>query len=101
MPKFVIGTPVESTTPSIEVTVNAQTPLPIGRHRFQLVVADDSGNQSLPDVVEVVVRDSTNPTAVIRAPSQVELGRSFNLDGRDSSDVPPGRIVKYIWTMLE
>lgn len=101
MPRFVIGTPVETTTPSIEVTVDTQAPLPIGKHRFQLVVTDDSGNQSVPDVVEVVVRDTTNPTAVVRAPSQVEFGRSFVLDGRGSSDVPPGKLVKFIWTMLE
>ena|SRR4028118_1049982 len=101
MAKFVIGTPIETTEPTVEVTVDPQTPLRVGRHRFQLVVTDDSGNQSLPDTVEIIVRDTTNPTAVIRAPTQVESGKSFNLDGRASSDVPPGRIVRFVWTMLE
>jgi len=101
MPKFVIGTPIETREPTVEVTVDTQTLLPVGRHRFQLVVADDSGNQSLPDTVEIIVRDTTNPTAVVRAPTQVESGKSFNLDGRASSDVAPGRVVKFIWTMLE
>jgi hypothetical protein len=101
MAKFVIGAPVETREPGIEVTVDPQSPLPVGRHRFQLVVADDSGNQSLPDTVEIIVRDTTNPTAVIRAPTQVESGKSFILDGRASSDVPPGKIVKFTWTMLE
>lgn len=100
MPSFVVGTPVDSPTPTVEVTVDPQTPLPIGRHTFQLVVVDDSGNQSLPDTVEIIVRDATNPTAVLRAPSQVEFGRSFNLDGRASSDVAPGKIAKWIFTLM-
>ena len=101
MSEFVVGTPQETKDPTIEVTVNAQKPMPVGKHKFQLVVVDDSGNQSLPSVVEVVVKDSQNPTAVVTAPSQVEYGRSFVLDGRASSDVIPGKIVKFIWTMLE
>ncbi len=101
MANFVVGTPQETPQSTIEVTVNAQTPLPIGKHRFQLVVVDDSGNKSLPDTVEVIVKDSINPTAVLKAPPQVEFGQSFLLDGRASTDVPPGKVVKYIWTMLE
>jgi hypothetical protein len=101
MPNFVVGTPQETQQPSVEVTVNPQTPLPVGRHRFQLVVVDDAGNASRPDIVEVIVKDSKNPTAVLKVPPQVEFGQSFLLDGRGSSDVPPGRVVKFIWTMLE
>jgi hypothetical protein len=101
MANFVVGIPQEISQPSIEVTVNAQTPLPVGRHRFQLVVVDDGGNRSLPDTVEVLVKDSTNPTAVLKIPSQVEFGQSFLLDGRASSDVAPGKVVKFIWTMLD
>ncbi|MBI4874123.1 MAG: hypothetical protein HY822_05770 [Acidobacteria bacterium] len=101
MPAFVPGTPVETTEPTVEVTVDPQRPLPIGRHRFQLVVVDDSGNRSAPDTVDVVVRDSQNPTAVLRVASQVEFGKSITLDGRASSDVPPGKIARYIWTMLD
>jgi hypothetical protein len=100
MAKFAIGTPVESADPTVEVTVDPAAPLAVGRHTFQLVVVDDSGNQSLPDSVVVVVRDSQNPTAVLRVPTQVEFGTSFPLDGRASSDVPPGRVVKYIFTMI-
>jgi hypothetical protein len=101
MAAFVIGTPVETADPVIEVTVDPTSPLPIGRHRFQLVVVDDSGNQSLADSVEVVVKDSINPTAVLKAPSQVEFGTSFQLDGRASTDVAPGKVVKYVFTMVE
>lgn len=101
MATFVIGTPIESADPTVEVTVDQTAPLAVGRHTFQLVVVDDSGNQSLPDSLVVVVRDSQNPTAVLRAPSQVEFGTSFSLDGRASSDVAPGRVVRYVFTMVD
>ena len=101
MAQFVIGTPVESAEPTIEVTVDPANPLSVGRHTFQLVVVDDAGNQSQPDSVVVIVKDSINPTAVLRAPSQVEPGTSFSLNGRASSDVAPGRVVKYIFTLVE
>jgi hypothetical protein len=101
MPKFVIGTPVDSDNPVVEVTVDPAAPLAAGRHRFQLVVVDDSRNESAPDTLDVIVRDTTKPTAVLSAPSQVEFGQSFSLDGRRSSDVPPGRVARYIFTLLE
>lgn len=100
MASFVIGTPIETTEPAIEVTVAATSPLAPGRYRYQLTVLDDSGNRSLPDTVEVIVKDTKNPTAVLKTPSQVESGQSFLLDGRASSDVAPGRIAKYTWTFL-
>lgn len=101
MANFVVGASLETNDPSVEVTVTPNTPLSAGKHRFQLVVVDDSGNKSLPDVVEVIVKDSKNPTAVLKVPPQVEVGQSFVLDGRASSDVAPGKVVKYIWTLLE
>jgi len=100
MATFAIGIPVESDNPVVEVTIDRAAPLPIGRHSFQLVVVDDSGNQSAPDALEVIVRDTTKPTAVLSAPSQVDFGQSFSLDGRRSSDVPPGRVVRYIFTLV-
>ena len=101
MATFNIGSAVETADPSVEVTISTDTPLGVGRHRFQLVVVDEAGNSSLPDSVDVIVRDSKNPTAVLSAPTQVEFGESFGLDGRRSSDVAPGRVVKYIWTLVE
>jgi len=100
MPEFRAGQPVVTDTPEVEVTVAPNAPLPAGRHRFQLVVADDSGNSSDPSVVEVIVRDTQKPTAVLDAPREVELGRSFQLSGRRSSDIG-GRIVRYTWTRLD
>lgn len=46
MPEFRAGQPVVTNTPDVEVTVAPNAPLPAGRHRFQLVVEDDSGNSS-------------------------------------------------------
>ena len=101
MPEFKPGRPVETDTPEVEVTVAPNAPLSPGRHRFQLVVMDDSGNQSEPSTAEVIVLDTQKPTAVLDAPRQVDLGRSFQLSGRRSSDVAPGKIVRYIWTRLD
>ena len=100
MPEFRAGQPVVTNTPDVEVTVAANAPIPAGRHRFQLVVEDDSGNSSEPSITDVIVRDTQKPTAVIDAPREVELGRSFQLSGRRSTDVG-GRIVKYTWTRLD
>ena len=58
MPEFRAGQPVVTNTPDVEVTVAANAPLPAGRHRFQLVVEDDSGNSSDPSITEVIVRDT-------------------------------------------
>ncbi len=101
MAEFVIGKPVETEDPTVEVTVSVDIPLAVGKHVFQLVVEDDSGNQSLPATVDVVVRDSQAPTAILTAPSQVDFGQSFKLDGSKSSDVGGGKVVKFIWTLVE
>jgi hypothetical protein len=84
MPQFVTNQPIENSEPEIEVTVNPQAPLPGGRQRFQLVVVDDSGNVSEPDVPEVIVKDTSRPTAVLQAPREVNFGQSFSLSGRQS-----------------
>jgi hypothetical protein len=99
MPQFVTNQTLETTEPEIEVTVNPQAPLPVGRQRFHLVVVDDGGNVSEPDVAEVIVKDTSRPTAVLQAPREVHFGQSFSLSGRQSSDIG-GRIVKYRWSLL-
>lgn len=100
MATFVTGVPVSTTDPRIEVTVSPADALPVGRHRFQLIVTDDAGNESAPAVVDVVVIDDKKPTAVIEAPSTVPFGTSFTLSGARSSDVAPGKIVQYRWLRL-
>lgn len=100
MAKFFVDKPIETTDPKIEVTVSPTAPLPVGITRFQLVVVDDSGNASEPNFVDVVIRDTQRPTAILDGPKQAEVGQSFVLAGDRSSDIPPGKIVKYIWTMV-
>jgi hypothetical protein len=99
MAQFAIGQPITTEEAGIEVTLDEKTALPVGRHVFQLVVVDDAGNESKPAEVVVIVRDDQAPTAVIKAPTQIGFGKSFKLDGSASADLPPGKIVKYIWTL--
>ena len=101
MAEFTFGQTVETKEPVVEVTVSPDKPLPTGRLRFRLVVIDDSGNASEPSDVEVIIRDSERPTAVLDADPQVEFGNSFKLSGERSSDVAPGQVVLYQWTMLD
>lgn len=100
MADFVPNTDVVTTDPTVEVTVNADRPLPIGRQRFQLIVVDDAGNRSAADEVVVIVADQDAPTAILRAPALVGFSRSFDLNGAASFDVGGGRIVQYVWTYL-
>ena len=100
MAEFVLNQDVETEEPNVEVTITPNNALNLGRHRFRLIVVDDSGNVSAPDEVVVIVADDEAPTAVLRAPSTVAFGNSFDLDGRRSVDAGGGRIVRYRWTYL-
>jgi len=46
MPRFDINVPIETDQPNVTVEVDRAAPLVTGRHRFELVVTDDSGNES-------------------------------------------------------
>lgn len=100
MAEFAIDTDILTKTPTIEVTVNPDKPLPLGRHRFRLIVVDDSGNKSFADSVQVVIADQENPTAMLLAPKVVSVGKSFLLDGSQSFDVGGGTVTEYVWTYL-
>ena len=109
MVKFVENKPVVQKNPDVKVDVNAANPLPIGANRFQLVVVDDSGNESEPTFVEVIVKDNARPTAVLdmvdgrnqRVTPQVDFGKPFILSGRRSRDKEPGKIVEYRFTLVD
>jgi hypothetical protein len=102
MANFNIGTKVTTSDPSVSVDVTPAAFLPAGVHHFQLVVIDDGGNESDPATAQIVIKDTVKPTAVLAiAPTQVDPGVSFKLDGTKSSDVPPGKIVQYIWTLID
>ena len=100
MAEFVVNADVVTEKSLIEVTVDPGKPLSVGRHRFRLIVVDDSSNKSLPDEVEIIVADQENPTAIIKAPKVVGVGKSFNLDASASFDVGGGKIESYVWTYL-
>ena len=100
MATFELGVDVETTVGQVSVDPDPAAPLTKGAHIFQLIVEDDDGIQSAPAQVQVVVVDNRGPAAVLSAPSKVDLGKAFRLDGSKSVDPPPGKIVKYIWTLL-
>jgi len=111
MAKFVPGRDqeVKSDEPTLEIMVDRTKPLAVGKHTFQLVVTDDSGNNSEPAVVSVIVLDRDRPTAVIDVlnaagsvvppPVRLGFGEKFTLSGRRSSDVG-GTVKTWTWTLL-
>lgn len=101
MPEFKPNAPVETREPKVEVSMTGDGVLRPGRYRFQLVVVDDSGNQSAPDVVDVLITDAQAPTARITGPKRVPFGQSFALGGEESVDAGGGTIVRYIWTLVQ
>jgi hypothetical protein len=89
---------VVSTTES-SFTFKATTyPLAAGLHEVSLVVVDDAGQSSIPDVFRVQVGDSVAPTAVLSGPASIAEGDDLPMDGSQSID-PVGRIVGYEWTL--
>jgi PKD repeat protein len=73
-----------------------------GLRMVSLVVVDDSGNQSAPNTVQVLVQapDTEAPTAVLDVPATLEAGtRELVVSGARSFDTGGGRIVEYRWTL--
>ena len=79
-------------------------------HVFQLVVVDDSGNNSDTASVTIIVQDTERPTAVVdfideagnRNPAPevvVPFGKGFRLSGERSSDIG-GAVKVWNWTLL-
>jgi len=109
MPEFKLNAPVVQKEPVVKVDVSTAAPLPIGANRFRLVVVDDAGNESEPTFLDVVVRDTQKPTAVLdmvdangkRIDPVVPQGTGFVLSGARSSDVAPGKVVEYRFTLVD
>lgn len=113
MAKFIPGqtTEVVADEPKLDVLVDAQNLLKVGKHVFQLVVTDDAGNDSEPATVTIIVQDRERPTAVIdlvnaageriSTPSvEIPLGQRFLLLADRSSDI--GGVVRgFRWTLLQ
>ena len=100
MAKFTVNVPVETNTPNVVVDADPQAALPPGRHRFSLVVVDDSGNESTPDTVDVIVADRHRPTAVLQGPDVASAGKPFTLSGARSFDTGGGIIKTWRFTYL-
>lgn len=109
MAEFKTNVPVVQKDPVVTVDVRPDAPMPIGAHKFRLVVVDDAGNESEPAVIEVIVRDTEKPTAVLDVVNAdnkvvepvVSAGSSFILSGARSTDVAPGKIREYRFTLLD
>lgn len=101
MAEFKPNVPFPSTNPVVEVTISAASPLKVGRHIFRLEVEDDTGNRSKPDNVVVFVADTEAPTAVLAAPKSVPFGQSFNISGERSFDAGGGKVVNWIFTLVD
>ncbi len=72
MTQFVIGQPVTTAVPGVSVDAG----LPVGRHRFRLVVVDSAGNRSQPDdrVVQVLAASVGPLTHVVTPIDPVSPG---------------------------
>jgi hypothetical protein len=109
MAEFKPNVPVVQTDPLVTVDVNADAPMPPGKYRFQLVVVDDSDNESEPAFIDVIVMDTQRPTAVLDMVNAdqaiirpaVGVGEPFILSGARSTDVEPGKVKSYKFTLLE
>jgi len=82
--------------------------LPVGQHKFQLTVEDDSNNQSQPAQITVIIIDTTAPTAIVElndaqgrlvTDGRISYASDFILNGKNSIDVG-GSIVNYIWELI-
>jgi hypothetical protein len=108
MAKFEVNKPIAQADAVIRVDVLPTAPLPLGPNRFRLVVVDDAGNESEPAFIEVIVQDKDKPTAVLDVVDEnlkkidpiVPAGRSFTLSGVRSTDIAPGKIKEYRFTLL-
>lgn len=100
------GTTIAYSSPVLPLTDIVNTPFAVGSHTFGLTVQDDSGNQSIPVQVTVIVVDTQAPTAVVEVTNaagrplvgSVRVGSPFFLSGRRSVDAA-GQIVRYRWTL--
>jgi len=107
MAEFKPNVPVVQDNPQVTVDIRRGKALPVGNHRFQLVVVDDAGNESEPTFLDIIVKDSARPTVLdlinknktVIDPPVVPAGKSFILSAARSKDAD-GRIKEYRWTLL-
>jgi hypothetical protein len=108
--KFQSTAEVNTNDTLLNVAVSPDNPLPIGPHVFELEVIDQAGNRSVPVRVQLIVRDSQAPTAVLNVTDAqgrvlpeavIEMGAGFMLSAKGSRDVAPGTgIESYTWRLV-
>jgi hypothetical protein len=97
MAKFELGKQIVTTDAKIEVAPTLAT----GKHTFQLVVEDSSGNLSAPATVTIIILDKTLPTAVVEVVGgNPGDDKPFVLDGSKSTDAKGGTIKSFRWTLI-
>jgi hypothetical protein len=97
---------IQKDNPVVSVDVTPAAPLSVGVHTFLLTVVDDSGNVSDPVKIDVIVKDTDKPTAVLDMVDKagnivaavVAPGTSFILSAARSKDAT-GKIAEYRFTM--
>lgn len=68
MARFALNQPIETDAPSIVVDAG----MPVGQHRFQLVVIDDAGNKSKAATAVVdIQRTIISPDILVRPPGVI------------------------------
>jgi hypothetical protein len=104
---------VRADEPVLDVVIGGGTNAVLrpGRHVFRLIVTDDSGNDSEPADVSIIVLDQARPTAIIdvitvtgeriaRPAVEIPFGQRFTLTADRSSDVG-GVVRSFRWTLLQ
>lgn len=102
MPKFRLGSEHPTQVPKVIVDFDQEHPFRIGNtYVFQLVVVDNSGNESAPVECKVLIEDNQLPIAriTLQTPPAV-FGKSFTLIAKGSEDVGGGRIVAFRWKLI-
>jgi len=107
MATFKPNVPVVQKDPVVSVDVTAANPLPVGKHTFILTVVDDSGNESDKVSIDIIVKDTDRPTAVLDLVDKagniltdftIASGASFILSAARSKDAT-GAVKEYRFTM--
>ena len=90
-------------TPDPADEANPVVTLSVGVHTFTLVVRDDNGEESVPDMCIITVEEVGNePPAADAGPDQThtlafgQMEKTITLDGSDSAD-PDGQIAAHAW----
>ena len=98
--------PIKTEDATLTITMPNEK-LRVGSHTFQLKVVDDSGNESKPAQVMLIVVDTQAPTAVLTVTdargrplenNTIPFDQAFILNAAKSQDIG-GKIVSYTWSL--